>query len=166
MRYKGFTFWCNPLSIEVESGRNSATYAFPYSGEKKSDLGEKCRIIKGKGELRGTDCLEQYAKLHALQAEGGAGVLTLPTMEPVKAIFTSLTAVADVTPDTISYSFQFAEVSSEVNESAEKIHTVKQGETLFDIAYEYGVSVDSLVKLNPQVKRPDELTEGGEIKVC
>lgn len=166
MRYKGFTLWCNPLSIEVQSGRKCVSYTLPYSGEKHSDLGEKCRVIKGRGQLRGEDCLEQYAQLRALQAQGGAGVLSLPTMEPVKAIFAGLSAVADATPDTISYSFEFVEVSSEQEFSGEKTHTVKEGETLFDIAYEYSVSVDSLVALNTSVKRPDELNAGEEIKIC
>lgn len=166
MRYKGFTLWCNPLSIEVKSERNSVSYTLPYSGEKQCDLGKKCRVIKGKGELTGADCLEQYAQLHALQAQGGAGVLSLPTMEPVKALFTSLSAVADITPDTIGYSFEFVEISSEEEQSTGKIHTVKEGETLFDIAYNYGVSVDSLVKLNTQIRRPDELTAYEEIKIC
>lgn len=166
MRYKGFTLRCNPLSLEVSSERNNVGYTLPYSGERYEDLGKKCRVIMGKGELTGADCLEQYAQLYGLQAQGGIGVLSLPTMEPIKAIFASLSASADVTPDKISYSFKFIEVSSEEAEKPYKVHTVKEGETLFDIAFYYGVTVDSLVKLNPQVRRPDELEAFEEIKIC
>lgn len=166
MRYKGFTLWCNPLSIEIESKINNVSYTLPYSGEVQEYAGRKCRVISGKGELRGKDCLSQYAKLYALHAEGGKGILSLPTIEPVAALFTRLTALADVTPDRISYSFQFVELSSNENLKTGKIHKVKEGETLFDIAYKYGVSVDSLIKLNPRVRRPDELETFEEIKVC
>ncbi len=166
MRYKGFTLWCNPLSIEVESKMNNVSYTLPYNGEVQEYAGRKCRVISGKGELKGKDCLSQYAKLYALQSAGGKGVLSLPTMEPLEALFTKLTAIADVTPDRISYSFQFVELSSEETEESEKFHKVNASETLFDIAYKYGVSVESLVKLNPQVRRPDELEGIGEIKVC
>lgn len=166
MRFKGFTLWCNPLSIEVTSEKNTADYILPYSGERFEDLGGKCRVIKGKGELKGKDCLEQYAKLYSLQAKGGEGVLSLPTMEPVLALFTKLTAEASVTPDKISYTFQFTEIISEEPPKAEKIHKVIKGETLFDIAYKYGVEADVLVELNPCVKRPDELNENQVIKIC
>ncbi len=166
MRFKGFTLWCNPLSIEVTSEKYTADYMLPYSGERFEDLGGKCRIIKGKGELKGKDCLEQYAKLYSLQAKGGEGVLSLPTMEPVLALFTKLSAEASVTPDKISYSFQFTEVYSDKSPGTVKIHKVKAGETLFDIAFRYGVEVDTLVKLNPRVKRPDELNINEEIKIC
>lgn len=166
MRYKGFTLWYNPYSIEVESQQNTASYTLPLSGECVADMGRKCRVITGKGELAGDDCLEQYAELYALQAKGGAGVLSLPTMKPVNAIFTKLSALADATPDKISYSFEFVELSSEDEKSVGVVHTVEDGETLFDIAYSYKVAVESLVSLNPQIRRPDELTIGEEIKIC
>lgn len=166
MRFKGFTFWCNPYSIEITSENNTARYVLPFSGEKHEDSGRKCRVIKGKGELRGKDCLEKYAELYSLQAKGGAGILSLPEAEPMYAMFTKLTALADSSPDKISYAFQFSEASSENTPVEKKVHKVKSGETLFDIAYKYGVSVDSLVFLNPQIKRPDELEENKEIKIC
>lgn len=166
MRFKGFTFWCNPFSIEVLSEVSTADYTLPYSGQEYEDLGKKCRVIKGKGEIRGTDCLEKYAELYALLSKPGKGVLSLPNMKPMEALFTSLSALADVSPDKISYSFTFTEVNSKEKKPFLKTHTVKSGETLFDIAYKYDVSVESLVELNPNIRRPDELLEGWEIKVC
>lgn len=166
MRYKGFTLWCNPLSIEVTSENNTADYFLPFSGEIREFSGRKCRVIKGQGELSGRDCLEQYAKLYSLQAKGGEGILSLPTMKPLVAFFTKLTALADSSPDKISYTFQFVEACSKENQDARKVHRVTAGETLFDIAFKYGVTVDSLVLSNPQIKRPDELNEAEEIKIC
>lgn len=166
MRFKGFTLWCNPHSIEVTSENYTADFLLPYSGEKREDMGRKCRVIRGKGELRGKDCLEQYAKLYSLQTKGGDGILSIPGTKPLIALFTKLTASADSTPDKISYTFQFEEVNSEKTSESERIHRVKAGETLFDIAYKYGVQVDSLVLLNPWIKRPDELNENEEIKIC
>ncbi len=166
MRFKGFTFWCNPLSVEITSEENVADYSLLYSGEYKDYTGRKCRTVKGKGVLSGKDCTEQYAKLYLLQSQGGKGILSLPFCAPFEALFATLSVLADPTPDTISYSFQFTEVSSENPEATEIIHKVNPDETLFDIAFEYGVTVDSLVKLNPQVRRPDELGMYKEIKVC
>ena len=81
--------------------------------------------------------------------------------------FKKLDMEADVTPDRISFSFEFVEAESfYVKDNTAKLHSVLEGETLFDIAYDFGVPVDSLVKLNPSVRRPDELMVGEEIRVC
>lgn len=166
MRFKNFTFWCNPQSIEITSEKTTAGYTVLAGGQHYEYMGEKCRVIKGKGVLKGKDCLEQYAKLYALYVSGGKGVLSLPVAKPFEALFTKFTVLADSTPDKISYSFQFAEVSSKNIALSENVHKVKAGETLFDIAYKYGVTVDSLVRLNPHIRRPDELNVYEEIKVC
>lgn len=167
MRYKGFTFRCNPTSLEILRDSSLVTYIKPSQGEEKSELSPECRVIRGKGELRGKDCIEEYEKLCKLQAKGGVGVLSLPVVKPFKAYFKKLDMEADVTPDRISFSFEFVEAESfYVKDNTAKLHLVLEGETLFDIAYDFGVSVDSLVKLNPSVKRPDELRVGEEIRVC
>ncbi len=167
MRYKGFTFRCNPESLEILRDSSMVTYIKPSYGEERSELSPKCRVIKGKGELRGKDCIEEYEKLCKLQAKGGAGVLSLPVIKPLKAYFKKLDMEADATPDRILYSFEFVEAESfYAKDNTAKLHLVLEGETLFDIAFEYGVSVDSLVKLNPSVRRPDELRVGEEIRIC
>lgn len=167
MRYKGFTFWCNPLSIEVQSKRNTAKYILPYKGEQCEDLGSACRVITGKGELKGEDCLEQYASLRALQLKEDYGVLTLPNAQPMNAYFTKLVVLANEAPDRVFYSFEFTESKAlEDTKSLNLTHKVKADETLYDIAFDYGLSVDKLVLFNPQIRRPDELSEGEEVKLC
>lgn len=166
MRYKGFTFPCNPVSLEITRDKKVITYVKPLAGEDKAELCPECRVIKGKGELNGRDCIAQYEKLCKLQAQGGAGVLSVPVAEPLRAYFKNLTADADATPDRICYSFEFVEEENVYVNNPPKLHLVAEGETLFDIAYDFGVSVDSLVKLNPSIRRPDDLTVGKEIAVC
>ncbi|WP_020615860.1 LysM peptidoglycan-binding domain-containing protein [Paenibacillus daejeonensis] len=46
-----------------------------------------------------------------------------------------------------------------------KIHIVKQGDTLYQLAGKYGVTVEELLKLNPNISHPDELQVGMKIKV-
>ena len=166
MRYKGFTFICNPMSLEITRNNNVITYIKPLSGSEKAELCPECRVIKGKGEFNGKDCIEQYERLCKLQAQGGAGVLSLPVAEPMRAYFKKLVADADTTPDKICYSFEFVEAENFYMNNTPKLHAVAEGETLFDIAFNYGVSVDSLVMLNPSVRRPDVLMAGKEIVIC
>lgn len=166
MRFKGFTFWCNPMNLEITRDKGMITYVKPLAGEEKAQLCPECRVIKGKGELNGKDCIVQYESLCKLFAESGAGVLSLPVAEPFMAYFKRLDVDADATPDRICYSFEFVEAESFYENVMPELHLVSEGETLFDIAYEYGVSVDRLVKLNPSVRRPDEIEVGKEIRLC
>ncbi len=166
MRYKGFTFRVNPLSVEITASDSESKYTLPFKGEVVVSKGAGCRLVKGKGVLKGEDCIEQYAELRALYMKGGEGVLSLPGLMPFKAFFTKLVAGADVTPDRISYSFEFTEESSERPDTLPELHTVKEGETLYDIAFEYGVKTEKLLMINPDIKRPDELEKGHRLRLC
>jgi len=42
---------------------------------------------------------------------------------------------------------------------------LKRGDTLFSIARENDLSVEQLLKLNPQLKNPDEIYAGDEINI-
>jgi len=46
-----------------------------------------------------------------------------------------------------------------------KIHIVQKGETLYDIAAQYGVSFDELQKLNSQLSTPDMIMPGMKVKI-
>lgn len=166
MRYKGFNFRVNPLSVEITGSDSQSKYTLPFNGEILISKGMGCRVVKGKGELKGKDCIERYAELRALQMKGGEGVLSPPGLMPFKAFFTKLVAEADVTPDRICYSFEFTEASSVPVDSLPHGHTVKEGETLYDIAFDYGIKLENLVELNSQIKRPDELKKGEKVRLC
>jgi len=46
-----------------------------------------------------------------------------------------------------------------------KLHVVKEGETLWDIARKHGVSLDELIKANPQIQNPDMIHPGMKVKI-
>lgn len=46
-----------------------------------------------------------------------------------------------------------------------KIHIVKQGDTLYSLSKKYGVTVEEMIKLNPQLKDPNKLDVGMKVKV-
>ncbi|MDF2936525.1 MAG: lysM, partial [Paenibacillaceae bacterium] len=46
-----------------------------------------------------------------------------------------------------------------------KIHIVKQGDTLFEIAKKYGVTLDQLKAANPQITDPDKIDVGQKVKI-
>jgi LysM repeat protein len=48
---------------------------------------------------------------------------------------------------------------------AEKTHQIKKGDTLSEIAQAYGVKTEDLLALNPQIKDPDLIYAGSELKL-
>lgn len=46
-----------------------------------------------------------------------------------------------------------------------KIHVVRKGDTLYDIAQKYGVDLDVLIAANPQIEDPDVLMIGQKIRI-
>lgn len=46
-----------------------------------------------------------------------------------------------------------------------KIHVVRKGDTLYEIAKRYGVDLDVLIAANPQIKDPDVLQVGDKIRI-
>ena len=165
MRFDSFEWKNNPMDISV-SYRRRMTYQNFYRGCYVREVGSDLKVIKGKGQLAGKDCIRQYEALCKVFEKGRKGLLTLPFAPPFYAYFTELVVTGDVTPDLITYTFEFVEADN--SERAEKaaVHIVAEGETLFDIGYIYRVSVDELTELNPQIKRPDELTAGEEVRLC
>ena len=44
MRYKGFTLWCNPLSIEIESKINNVSYTCPIAARCRNTQAENAGL--------------------------------------------------------------------------------------------------------------------------
>lgn len=49
--------------------------------------------------------------------------------------------------------------------AAEEYHTVLQGDTLWGIALQHGLTLEEVVRLNPQVKNPNLIHPGDEVRI-
>ena len=167
MRFDSFEWTHNPCTVEVSHRRRMSQQNTAGGGSFVQGTGCDLRVIKGRGELAGKTCLEEYEGLCALFERGRKGLLTLPFMKPFYAYFTDLSLVGEATPDLITYTFEFTQAeNSEYLGRGDSAVYAEKCETLFDIAYREGVTVDELVRLNPQIKRPDELNSGQEVRLC
>lgn len=166
MRFKGFEWRHNPKEITFECGKKINEFKSPYGKSYIQNMGRKNMIIKGTGELFGSDCIKQFERLLSLFREGGVGVLSIPSLAPVYAVFESLKIIGEPKPDILAYSFVFREVMEKKQEENSSSCVAENGETLWDISYRYGVPIDSLVRLNTNVKRPDEVLTGTEVRLC
>lgn len=166
LRYKGYLWQYNPKELSVITEKKLHEQLVPDNKPIIQNFGNKSRIIRGTGCLCGEDCFKQYNRILELQ-KNGSGILSLPNTNPFYAFLKVVELACDPTPDLISYKFEFVEDLSKINTGKkEKYYSVKRDETLWHIANAHNILIDNLVKLNPQIKRLDELTQGEKIRLC
>jgi len=168
IRYKGYSWVHNPKTLKITKEQLLRENQVPFGNTDIQDLGGKSRVIKGTGQLCGEDCLVQFQRLLELQSGEGSGILSLPDTKPFYAFFKSIELACDPTPDVVTYNFEFIEDTSKSNTSRDaSYYTVKNNyENLWDISYKYGVEMNTLVLLNPHIKRIDELMKGDKVRIC
>ncbi|MCH5299569.1 MAG: LysM peptidoglycan-binding domain-containing protein [Ruminococcus sp.] len=167
MRYKGYAWEHNPQTLKICSHRSLSEQGVAGGSSVVRDFGERSRVITGSGRIAGDDCISKFAQLVALQNQSDSGILLLPDVAPFYAFFRSIELDCDPTPELITYKFEFVEDLSRARTEGEKsYHTVSKDETLWDISYRYGVEIERLAELNPEVKRVDELAAESRVRVC
>lgn len=167
IRYKDFLWEHNPKTLKVTTEQQLCQKIIPNGNAVVQDIGAKSRVVTGTGMLCGSDCLEQYNDLLELQSKKGSGILSLPNTKPFYAFFKSIELACEPTPDLVTYNFQFIEdLSKSKTEDLCVYHSAVYNETLWDIAYDYGVDIHTLVLLNPQIKRIDEIQLREQVRVC
>lgn len=169
MSYKGYTWKYNPKRLEITQDRNIKENILPFIGNSYQDFGNKKRIVKGVGEFFGEDCIEQYNELRDVFNKGGSGYLSIPSINSFLAVFYSLNLTRKSEPNVIEYSFEFWEEIPEDTTTSllknTKYHSVLGGETMWTIAYKYGISINKLRELNPDIRRPEDLSKIESVKI-
>ena len=193
MRYKDYVWPHNPRVYTIEYHRDMAVQKFPMGVYHLQDLGRSYRVLKGEGEFVGPEAYDQFKELATLFYAGGTGPLIHPVWQSASAYFVELSLRQEPRPDYVSYTFTFWEGPSETpglkeywtgqaGDSADGgagsagieaesaagsavRHTVRRGETLWGIAREYGVGLAEVIALNPQIKNPNLIYPGEEVRV-
>ena len=165
MKFKGYSWSHNPREIVFENAKQLNEILAPFDKSLVQNTGRRNMKISGEGELFGADCVEQFKELLGLFREGGAGVLTIPNFPSFYAEFESIRLIGKPRNDVLTYGFAFRELMEERGDRRRGV-IAAANENLWDISYKYGVDIDTLVRLNPQVKRPDILAEGEVVRLC
>lgn len=186
MRFKEYTWPHNPEIYTVENRRRVAVHKVPFGGCVLQDLGSGYRVLRGEGEFSGPAAYDQFRQLEAVFQEEGPGQLVHPVWVVQRAYFVSLKATERPLPDYVRYSFEFWEdpggYDGGLTESDDGgalsrperplsgggdqgVHIVKKGDTLWGIARRYGVALTELIAANPQIKNPNLIYPGNEVKL-
>lgn len=186
MRYKGYTWPHNPRVYTIDYGRTMVANKVPNGLYHLQDLDRTQRVMRGEGEFVGKKAYAQFGQLANVFYQGGSGMLIHPLWQASDAYFVSLKLEMEPRPDYVRYSFEFWETSGRYTGMPKKVastavtdsgqgtatvstsryHRVARGDTLWSIAKQYGVDFAALIGLNPQIKNPNLIYVGNEVRVA
>ena len=160
MSFRDFIFPVNPYIIRISHKRSVSDRKIPFSDDVVSDMGLNSRIIKGEGEFFGSSAENDFRRLREMH-EKGEGMLYVPSQKSVYAYFSELELIGRDIEGVIKYSFTFIE-SREKKSIKEASGMISDGRhSLWDYSYISGTDIETLIELNPDVKRPDDMIPAG-----
>lgn len=177
MRYKNYVWPHNPRVYTIDYERVMAEHKVPFGLYHLQDLGRTRRVMRGEGEFAGEQAYAQFGALANVFYQSGAGELIHPLWQAAKAHFVELSLKQEPRPDYVSYTFTFWEDLEYYNDQLEgeqgqngkdgsaQVHRVVKGDSLWAIAAKYGTTVERLMQLNPQIKNPNLIRVGQEVRV-
>lgn len=188
MRYKEYVWPHNPRVYSIDYERIMAINKIPFGLYYLQDLGRTRRVMKGEGEFIGEDAYSQFGQLANVFYSGGPGQLIHPLWQAANAYFVSLRLEQEPLRDYVRYSFEFWEEANyyrgevrtwssqntqssgtaQTSQSTQTIpvyYQVVKGDTLWAIASRYGMALSDLIALNPQIKNPNLIHIGDEVRV-
>lgn len=191
MRYKDFVWPHNPRVYSISFERRAALHKVPFGRYHMQNLGLTRRIMRGEGEFVGEDAYRQFKALASVFYDEGPGMLVHPLWDASLSWFMTLKLEQEPRADYVKYSFEFWEDYPGYQTTLEKLpdtektsrsgaggaeggsqntapryHTAVKGDTMWGIAGKYGMSLNALIELNPQIKNPNLIYVGQKIRVA
>lgn len=187
MQFKNFVWPHNPRVYSIDYRREMALHKLPFGRYHLQNLGQTRRVMQGEGEFVGPDAYRDFKRLASLFYEETPGVLIHPIWQSTKAYFVELSLQEEPREDYVQYRFVFWEcpessgtsltllgnttsgAESGQGEAAPmqnvRYHMVQKGESLWKIAGNYGLTVAALLQLNPQIKNPNLVHPGEQVRI-
>ena len=191
MRFKTFVWPHNPRVYSITFERKLAVHKIPFGRHCLQSLGQTGRIMRGEGEFVGEGAYETFGALATLFYEETPGVLVHPLWVTTTAWFASLELRQEPRRDYVAYSFEFREdlpnsnttgltaISASSGGTAadstaamtrtaaaqEEWYTVVKGDTLWGLSRRYGVALNTIITLNPQISNPNLIYPGQKVRL-
>lgn len=186
MRFKNFVWPHNPRVYSITYERRIAVHKIPFGRHYLQSLGQTRRVLRGEGEFVGEGAYDTFKQLATVFYEETPGVLAHPVWMTTTAWFAGLELRQEPRRDYVAYSFEFWEVMTDGNggelerrttgEPGTETgtadtgqgalwHTVIRGDTLWGIARKYGVALNRIIALNPDIRNPNLIYPGQRVRI-
>ena len=167
MRFKTFIWPNNPKRYTLSCERLTAVHKYPLGGYTVQDLGKTCTVLRGEGEFFGSNAYAWFQALETVFFEPGSGALVHPAWQSAHALFTELQLTQEPRADYVAYSFAFCDAGDPTPAviPAEKYHVLTAGQTLWTLCTLYGLTMQTLLTLNPKISDPNAVRIGTEVRV-
>ncbi len=163
MQFETFLWPHNPKTYSIRFERSLVVHKLPLGGYTVEDLGRGARILEGTGEFFGPDAYKTFGKLASLYYRRKPGLLIHPLWQSSKVYFDRLTLLQAPGENYVQYAFRFVEApDSEQPKRSETPGqlTLSAGQTLWDVAQQYGLSTEALLRKNPQLRTCNDAQPG------
>ena len=186
MRYKSYVWPHNPETFTVEYRRQVAAHKIPMGGCVLQEMGVTYRVLQGEGEFAGADAYREFERLAAVFQDEGPGLLVHPVWRAEGAYLVALSVTAARGRVSVRDRCVFWEgcggwggsrregggtgavllpVEETAGDASGGTYTVKRGDTLWGIAKRFGVNLTALIAANPQIKNPNLIYPGNEVRL-
>lgn len=186
MRFKNFVWPHNPRVYSITYERKIAVHKIPFGRHYLQSLGQTRRVLRGEGEFVGEGAYDTFKQLATVFYEETPGVLAHPVWMTTTAWFAGLELRQEPRRDYVAYSFEFWEVMTDGNSGelerrttdepgtetgtadtgqGARWHTVVRGDTLWGIARKYGVALNRIIALNPDIRNPNLIYPGQRVRI-
>ena len=186
MRYRNFIWPHNPRIYSIDFERHVAVQKVPFGTYYLQDLGRSRRVMRGEGEFVGRDAYAQFGQLANTFYEEGPGTLIHPLWQTASAYFMQLRLEQEPRPDYVRYSFAFWEADPAYSGKVQEISPGAAGEegaggetdpragrgatgarrgTPWGRYHRRGGDLQEVIRLNPQIKNPNLIYPGDEVRV-
>ena len=175
MRFGSFVWPNNPRTYTLSAKRQTTVHKIPMAGFVVQDLGRTATVMQGEGEFFGPKAYETFQELLAVFEKGGKQTLVHPVWQTAGAYFTQLQLTQEPRDDYVAYRFTFCEApdvwqdgqsDGEVAQAGGKRYCeLGVGQTLWAVSAAYGLSMAALLRLNPQIARPNQVPAGTRVRV-
>ena len=173
MRFGSFVWPNNPRTYTISCKRQTAVHKVPMGGFVVQDLGRTATVMKGEGEFFGAHAYDTFLELLAAFQKGGRGVLVHPVWQTAGAYFTELELTQEPRDDYVAYRFTFcespgaaeAEAAEAETGEGQRFYELREGQSLWTVSSAYGLSMTELLRLNPQIAKPNSVAAGTRVRV-
>lgn len=171
MRFGSFVWPNNPRTYTISCKRQTAVHKVPMGGFVVQDLGRTATVMKGEGEFFGANAYSTFWSCWRFFRRAGAG-RWYTRLQTAGAYFTELELTQGPRDDYVAYRFTFCEAPGAAEEAAgdeetngRRFYELREGQTLWTVSNAYGLSMTELLRLNPQIAKPNEVQSGTRVRV-